>query len=269
MMAFMDQHSAISLVARLAAVGVIVACAEFIADPKPLQDQGLMSWKVGQLRNGWLTASESPLDPVLRYPNVLAVVGLRMLLAAVILFAPTALLRSAWFVTPAALLNAVFILRTAYGHDGADQMAWIIFSGLAIINLVGTPFAETVYLWFLALQACLAYVTTGLAKASASHWRNGSCLVGILGTSIYGHAGLAELLRRNPTFGRLLAPLLIVWQCSFPMVLVAPAPVGFVILGIGVLFHLTNAYFMGLNTFVWSFLATYPAIIFCIQTRGW
>ena len=268
-MTFMDQHIAVSLVAKIAAVGVLVACAEYIADPSQLQDQGLMSWKVGRLRNTWLAANEALLDPVLRYPNVLAIISFRLLLAALIVFAPPALLSSAWIIAPAALLGGVFILRNAYGHDGADQMAWIIFCGLTITNLVGTPLAETAYLWFLALQACLAYATAGIAKASASQWRNGSCLIGILGTRIYGHAALTDFLRRKPTFVRLLAPLLIVWQCSFPIVLLAPVPVGLVILGIGVLFHLANAYFMGLNTFVWSFIATYPAIVFCIQSRGW
>ncbi|MEZ4299384.1 MAG: hypothetical protein R3B70_30820 [Polyangiaceae bacterium] len=33
--------------------------------------------------------------------------------------------------------------------------------------------------------------------------------------------------------------------------------------GIGLMFHLANAALMGLNTFVWSFSATYPAILFC------
>lgn len=268
-MTFVDQHTAVSLVAKLAALEVIVVCAEYIADPRQLRDEGLMSWKVGRLRNVWLAAYGALLDPVLRYPNVVAIVSFRLLLAAVILFAPPLLIRSAWITAPTALLTGVFLLRNAYGHDGADQMTWIIFGGLAIANSVGTPLAETAYLWFLTLQACLAYGTSGIAKASASHWRNGSCLVGIIGTRIYGHAMLADFLRQKPTVAKLLARLLIVWQCSFPVVLLAPVPVGLVVLEIGVLFHLANAYFMGLNTFVWSFIATYPAIVFCVQSRGW
>jgi hypothetical protein len=269
MMPFLEQHTAVSIVAKLAALEVIVVCAEYIADPRQLRDEGLMSWKVGRLRNVWLAASGALLDPVLRYPNVLAIVSFRLLLAAVILFAPLVFISSAWITVPAALFTGVFLLRNSYGLDGADQMTWIIFTGLAIASLVGTPLAETTYLWFLALQACLAYATAGIAKASASHWRNGSCLVGIFGTRIYGHAKLADFLRQNPTIANLLARLLIVWQCSFPVVLLAPVPVGLSILGIGVLFHLANAYFMGLNTFVWSFVATYPAILFFVQSRGW
>jgi hypothetical protein len=32
---------------------------------------------------------------------------------------------------------------------------------------------------------------------------------------------------------------------------------------LGILFHVANAVIMGLNTFVWAFVATYPAILFC------
>ena len=30
----------------------------------------------------------------------------------------------------------------------------------------------------------------------------------------------------------------------------------------GVVFHIANAFTMGLNTFFWSFLATYPALLY-------
>jgi hypothetical protein len=32
---------------------------------------------------------------------------------------------------------------------------------------------------------------------------------------------------------------------------------------LGILFHVANAVIMGLNTFVWAFVETYPAILFC------
>ena len=124
----MDQHTAVSLVAKLAAVEVIVACAEYIADPRQLQDEGLMSWKVGRLRNAWLAANGALLDPVLRYPNVLAIVSFRLLLAAVIVFAPPALLSSAWIIAPAALSHRrvpfAKCLRTR--RRGSDDMDYFL-----------------------------------------------------------------------------------------------------------------------------------------------
>jgi len=36
-----------------------------------------------------------------------------------------------------------------------------------------------------------------------------------------------------------------------------------VFLGWGLAFHLMNALVMGLNSFLWAFLATYGAIIYC------
>jgi hypothetical protein len=36
-----------------------------------------------------------------------------------------------------------------------------------------------------------------------------------------------------------------------------------VVLGLGALFHLLNAFMMGLNKFFWAFVSTYPALIYC------
>ena len=38
----------------------------------------------------------------------------------------------------------------------------------------------------------------------------------------------------------------------------------------GLLFHMFNAFVMGLNKFFWAFLSTYPAILYCnYQIEGW
>jgi hypothetical protein len=50
---------------------------------------------------------------------------------------------------------------------------------------------------------------------------------------------------------------------SFPVVLVAPREVCWGYLACGVLFHLGTAITMGLNKFVWAFLALYPAALYC------
>jgi hypothetical protein len=203
------------------------------------------------------------------YPNVLGLLALRALIACVILLSPTTVVINPWIICPLALLIGLFTIRSPYGQDGADQMAWILITGLALISVVATPVAKTAFLWFIALQSCFSYATAGIAKASAEGWRDGRYLVGICNTRIYGNVHFAQFLASRPALAKLLSLLIIVWESLFPLVLIVPIPFALAILVSGMLFHLANAQIMGLNTFLWSFVATYPAILYCVQTRPW
>lgn len=266
-----DQQIAIAWVTKLAAIAVLISCAEYIAMSKLLKSGGLISWSVGRLRYRWFVREGvgDVLDVLLKYPNVLGLIGIRAFIAAVILFGSPQIAYSYWIIIPAVIFSGLFILRNNYGQDGADQMLWILFVGLAFVTIVSTSEVKSAYLWFVALQSCLAYFVAGTAKATAKGWRDGSYLIGICGTKIYGHPTLANFLRRNPERAKTLARLLIIWECSFPLVLIMPQPIALVMVGSGLVFHLVNAYFMGLNTFFWSFASTYPAILYCVQVRGW
>lgn len=59
----------------------------------------------------------------------------------------------------------------------------------------------------------------------------------------------------------------------FPLVFVLPWNVAIASLACYAMFHFCNAYFMGLNAFVWSFLASYPSVILMNSTirngLGW
>jgi hypothetical protein len=52
-------------------------------------------------------------------------------------------------------------------------------------------------------------------------------------------------------------------EVAFPLALPLGYPYGLVLLGWGVVFHAANALVMGINSFFWSFVATYPAILYC------
>jgi hypothetical protein len=119
-------------------------------------------------------------------------------------------------------------------------------------------------LWFLALQACLAYFTAGVAKWMGSHWRDGSGLTGVFTTDAFGNQTLGGFLRRSPSSARLLSWSVIILECTFPLVLIAPEPLLWALLAGGVTFHIVTAFVMGLNTFVFAYFALYPAILFVV-----
>lgn len=271
MIPVLDSQVAILLTSKLAALAILVTCAEYLVLPSPLKDGGLMSWRVGKLRSPLLVLGfvEKTLNWVLSYPNVLGLLIIRALAASVVILGPPSLVVNPYIICLIVFPSWLFIVRSYYGHDGADQMGIIIFTGLAVVSIVATHTTGIIFLWFITFQGCLSYATAGFAKATAKGWRDGTYLVGIVGTDIYGSAVLRDFLRSKPSLTKWLSRLIVVWECSFPLVLLVPLPLGILILVSGFFFHLVNAYIMGLNDFLWSFLATYPAILYCIQTRSW
>ena len=268
-MVFSDATEALMWTIRLAATGVLIVSVETLVRRQVLRDENLMSWQLGSLRQGYLI--RPPLgrwfDFVLGYPNICGMLVLRVLLATALAVGPRALVLSPWCLTAMALMLLLFTVRNPYGHDGADQMALIIFTSAAMATLAG-GWAVKACLWFLGLQICLAYATAGIAKAMARGWLDGSYLVGIAASQMYGHQEAALFLSRKPLISRVLSISILAWESVFPLVLVAPRPVAYAMVASGFLFHLSNGILMGLNDFLWLFVATYPALLYCIAARG-
>jgi hypothetical protein len=267
----MTAEQALSLCARFAALSILVSSLEYLANIRVLRDDGLMSWAVGRLRVptfalGWRGAF---FDALLRYPNVLALLVVRVVLSAAVVAGPVS-----WTLSPLTLLSLYAVtflvnVRSRYGHDGADQLAGFVMLGIGFGSLVPTPLSRTACLLFFAFQACLAYGTAGWCKFPMGGWRDGTYLAAVLNARIYGMPPLGRFLTAHPALARLASRGVLAWECSFPLVLIVPAPIAFGIIGLGVAFHVVNACVMGLNCFVWSFVATYPALVWTILQRGW
>src|SRR5438105_1127030 len=146
-----DERLAILAVAKLGAVEVILSNAEYLAAPRHLKDDGLMSWEVGRLRHAYLIRDPlgAWLHAALAYPNVLWLLTARMLLGLVLLLGSVNVLNP-WPIWGITVLTGLFLIRNGYGLDGADQMVWILFFGLGLMMAVGTDTAQRAYLWFLA-----------------------------------------------------------------------------------------------------------------------
>ena len=267
----MTAEEALSLSARLTALTVLVSSLEYLANTRVLRDDGLMNWPVGRLRmmtfsTGW---SGTFFDALLRYPNVLVLLVLRVALAAAVLVGPIS-----WTLAPSILLGLYLLMflsnaRSHYGHDGADQLAGFVMLGIGVSGLAPTALSRAACLLFFTFQGCLAYATAGWCKLPVRGWRDGTYLAAVLTTHIYGKPPLGRFLSRHPSFAKLASRSVLTWECAFPLALVLPHSMAFGLLALGVVFHVLNAFVMGLNCFLWSFLAVYPPIIWTIQHRGW
>jgi hypothetical protein len=154
-------------------------------------------------------------------------------------------------------------VRDVYGGDGAQQMSTLV--GAAVLfgfNPWVSENVESIALLFIAAQSCLAYCTSGVAKLVSPAWMKGDALMQIFSTKSYGSAFAFRQLSRMPTMSRSAGRVAVFVEVVFPLAMLGPRWVLGAALLWGVGFHLLNALLMGLNTFFWSFLATYPALCF-------
>lgn len=267
-----DLDAATRLVERLTSVGVCVSCLEYLVHPHQLKDEGLLSWKVSRLRYRWLSSGPvaRAFDLIFSYPAILVFLSLRLLAALTLVCAPTSKEKLRSVLTVGLAASGVGLtLRSAHGHDGSDQMSTVSLTALTIGKFpLSSRLVQEACLWFITLQACLSYAVSGFAKVVSPTWRDGSALTGIFRTQVYGQEGLYKFLKQHPRRTAWIARMGVLWESSFPLILIVPKPLTRLFLAGGALFHGATAVFMGLNKFFWAFVATYPAIVYCLDRRA-
>lgn len=264
-MTAIDQtHEMFLLVERLASVGVAVSCLELLRYPNPVRSEGIMSWEVARLRNRLFVRPgfENFLNGIFSYGPTLGLVAIR-LVAAIILITGTAQGNvAALLAALVAVSGMAFSLRCPFGLDGADQLYTLTFSGLAVARMAGGEFPQQLFLGWLAIHMAIAYLTSGAAKLFSKSWRSGAAIPGVFGTIMYGLPMLGRWLRPRQRLCVLIAASIILGEIALPFCLVTPLPVALGLLASGVFFHLAAALTMGLNSFLWAFVATYPALLY-------
>ncbi|WP_432584945.1 alpha/beta fold hydrolase [Streptomyces sp. HD1123-B1] len=269
-----EERDAVDAVFRkvelLTSIGQVIGSLEQLATSAQFADSGLFSWRVGKLRmsQAWPGAGDR-LDKIFGYPNVMGLVHTRGL-AGLGLLLPDAS-RTRRGVLAATMCATAYGLqtRTRYGFDGSDHFAFVNYACAALEKAFPhDERAREAVVAFLAAQACLSYVTSGAAKLISPVWRDGSAIPRIFRTTTYGDSSFYRMVRDRPWLAKAVAWSTIAGELAFPLALVAPKPVARGILAAGAAFHLGNARFMGLNRFVWSFGATYPAVAHVSRALG-
>lgn len=125
---FADSFTALGLVERIAAVGLLLTSAELLARPRTLAQDGLLSWQVARLRSPHLVVGRKApmLDVLLAPPGVYALITTRAVGAGLVLIAPTASGPSMLALAVCAATSLLLMLRTSYGNDGGDQMLMLV-----------------------------------------------------------------------------------------------------------------------------------------------
>jgi hypothetical protein len=158
------------------------------------------------------------------------------------------------------LVNLILYYRHSYGLDGADQMSLLIIITILLCFLINqNDLVGKIGLFFIALQLSISYIVSGIAKLFSEKWRSGTAIQGILSTYTYGTAFTRNWLTKNKSLCKIICWTTILMETLFPISLFFGSDITLIFLGFGFLFHLSIAIVMGLNDFVWSFCAAYPA----------
>ena len=262
----MDPDITYTVIVILTSIGVFIASVELLTLKGEFEDGGLFSWGVLRtISRATLSVGTGRCNQVISHPYfVPAVTGARALAALILIFVTNNDALSTACAIAVIAASIVMYWRAPLGLDGSDQMSLIILIAVAIYKIFpGDIHVAHASLWFIAIQGCLSYAVAGIAKIISPVWRSGEAVRRILGTRTYGSRRLASFVSGRDGVCVALAWSLMLFECTFPLAL-AFGETGFAVFAVlGTGFHIANAVTMGLNTFVWAFVATYPAILFC------
>ena len=163
----------------------------------------------------------------------------------------------------AVLATTALLSLVKGGSDGADKIALVAaLAALAIATglVLGDAWLCLAGVVWGAGQAVIAYGTSGVAKLVRPFWRDGSALAAAMTSYRSGHRLAAAVVRYRGAALALAWGVMLV-EALFPLALVAPPLVCAVILGVLAVFHGATAVVMGLNTYPWAFIATYPCVM--------
>ncbi len=161
------------------------------------------------------------------------------------------------------VVSTVSISIVAGGNDGADKIATIACMAAVLIaagQVLADPWLCLAGLAWATGQLTIAYCTSGAAKLASPIWRDGTAIAAAMTSYSSGHP-VSALLVRHPGRARGLAWAVMLPEILFPMTLFAPTEVCAVILGGFAAFHVMTALVMGLNTYPWAFITTYPCVL--------
>jgi hypothetical protein len=262
-----DMQATVDMIQTLACVAVVIQALQVLVERKQYGTSGIYSYAVLKKSFSWMTQGwkGSVLNRLCESPTYLLFIALQ-LTAAVLVISHLFPFFSGCFILMILLVHLLSCLRHKGGLDGAQQMQTIIFASLLLFYLSSDPLAKTDCLLFIGLQVLLAYLTAGVVKVKSSVWRSGTALGNILQRTRFRNEKVSHIVRKHPFLTKVVCWSVFTGECLFPLLVLAGTQSCLLVLVAGILFHLIIALVWGLNSFFWSFVAAYPAVLFLANT---
>lgn len=253
-----DPAALLRLICLALAVWAALTGLHLLAERRGWDAGQALGWDLLRLRRSRFYRARL-LDGMFRGMTIRKLGAALLVLAAALVAVP---IGSATPLILVLLMTAIALLALRTGADGASKIALIAATGgllIALGQLLALPKLVLAGVLWSGGQAVLAYCATGAAKLAIASWRDGSALRGALSSYQWGEAQTAALLGK-PDVAPVAAWAVILLEVLFPLALFAPAGVLAAALGAMFALHLAIALVMGINTYPWAFLCTYPAI---------
>jgi hypothetical protein len=172
---------------------------------------------------------------------------------------------------PIILIELVLIVATSSffslrltAPDGADKMGMVAACGALLLALgvvrLDSELCFAGILWA-GGQLTIAYATSGYIKLISRGWRDGSTLIEVMQSEMFGSPWAGAAILRVPAVAIVLGWIVISTETLFPLALLAPQAVLAAVLAFFVFLHLAIAILLRLSTYPWAFVATYPSVV--------
>lgn len=183
--------------------------------------------------------------------------GAQAALAALLLFGlvPAAACAGLWLL----LCLQLWRYQGPY-NGGADKMVFLVTTCLTVAQLAPTRDVAELAMAYLAVQLVLSYFVSGWIKVIHADWRRGRALQDVFAFSAYPVSEATRAWADRPRLLFFASRAVIGFELLFPLALVAQATL-VIALCVALAFHLSNAVLLGLNRFVWAWLAAYPSVL--------
>lgn len=143
-------------------------------------------------------------------------------------------------------------------NGGSDTTTLHVLGAVGIWQM--SPGLERTVALYIAVFVSLSYFVAGVSKLFSGQWRSGEALPCFL---LYSNAACSNTFTSVLLQSRWLymaSWLVVIWECLFPVGLLFPSA-AWILASLGLVFHLMNFCFFGLNRFFWAWLAAYPALL--------
>lgn len=249
-------------------VSLLIAALEDLKNWHMFKSTGLLSWKVSRLSFKWPAKDlRLKLCNFLLHDNAFKCsFYLRACFSFLLLILSILNIISPILICILFFLHLLMNFRSPYGLDGSYQMQLVILFALSLGSVFGIDSQISIAcLLFIAGELICSYFIAGFSKFISPVWRKSSALHGIFSTRNFGHSFFYRLISQSEFLTILLSWYIFLFEMLFFTVLFFHPAYTVIFFIIGFLFHLFNAIVMGLNNFLLSFLATYPALFYCVN----
>ena len=141
-------------------------------------------------------------------------------------------------------------------------MTLVVLSGVAAAHIgAGSPLVVKGALLYVAIQTLLSYFVAGVVKLANAEWRRGYALRAFIAQPGYSVPALVSRILHTRLRVLVASWAVIIFECSVPAAVVS-AQSATIFAATAFTFHIGNAYAFGLNRFLPTWAAAWPAVLF-------